>query len=158
MPIIIEMINDHTNSTNTTTTTITTNAAAADHNSMDVNRSSSSLDKFISMSESIMNQQEPVCSAEVDRLLEINVETSDFIQQNGNPSSNARGNNSFANINLPKSSVILLSPLSGNKIERKRIYTHQNKLNPIIHKNITIMKSKAAAADAAAALKSSLQK
>jgi hypothetical protein len=116
---------------------------------------SKSLEKFIDMSESIINQ-EHASSAEVNQLLEINVETSHL--QNVNSINSSNKGNSFANINLSKSSVILLSPLSGNKIERKRIYTHQNKLNPIIHKNITIMKSKAAAADAAAALKSALQK
>lgn len=47
--------------------------------------------------------------------------------------------------NRQANNIILLSPLSGNKIERKRIYTHQNKLNPAIHKSITLIKSKAAA-------------
>jgi hypothetical protein len=128
LPVIVELLNE------------TSNGPKQDNIDND-----KCVNKAICMSESMASPQS--ISAEVDRLLEIHVETDDFSKR----ISSGGSMTSFSS--MPKSTVIILSPLSGNKIERKRIYTHQNKLNPIIHKNISIMKSKAAAAEAAASKK-----
>ena len=53
--------------------------------------------------------------------------------QNRNSNSESSVNSASNKLNAIRI-LKLLSPLNGYKIERKRIYTHQKKLNPIIHK------------------------